>query len=154
MSGAPAPDAPASAQVHASKSHPGILRRLAAMAYELALLTGVLFFATCLFLALGQGLEETWRRPLLQLVVIGVGGIYFTWFWIHGGQTLPMKTWHLRLVDAGGGPVAPGKALARYLLACVLIPAGGIAILWALVDSDRQFLHDRLAGTRIANARD
>jgi uncharacterized RDD family membrane protein YckC len=123
------------------------------MAYELLLLFGVLFIATYLFLALGQALEETWRRPLLQVEVIGVCGIYFTWFWGHGGQTLPMKTWHLRLVDAGGAAVSPKKAFARYLLACVLIPAGGIAILWALVDRDRQFLHDRLAGTRIVSTR-
>jgi uncharacterized RDD family membrane protein YckC len=28
----------------------------------------------------------------------------------------------------------------------------GAGILWALVDRDRQFLHDRLAGTRIVNS--
>jgi len=148
---APAAGARMSTQGQAGAPYAGILRRLAGMAYELLLLSGVLFVATCLFLVLGQAVGELWRRPLLQIEVIGVSGIYFTWFWGHGGQTLPMKTWHLRLVDAGGGAVSPRKALARYLLACVLIPAGGIAILWALVDRDRQFLHDRFAGTRIVS---
>ena len=30
-------------------------------------------------------------------------GIYFVWFWSRG-QTLAMKTWHIRLVDAQGRP--------------------------------------------------
>ncbi len=119
------------------------------MAYELLLLLGVLFAFTYLFLIPGLVLDETWRRPLLQISALTVCGIYFVWLWRHGGQTLPMKTWHLRLVSAGGGPVTVRQAVARYVLACVLIPAAGIGVLWALLDSDRQFLYDRLAGTRL-----
>ena len=65
---------------------------------------------------------------------------YFLWCWLRGGQTLAMKAWHIRLVD-----VTPRKALLRFLLALPFLP---ISILWALFDRDRQFLHDRLAGTR------
>ena len=151
MGDAPAPVAPASAQASTSTSRPGILRRLAAMAYEMLLVCAVLFVATCLFLVFGRAVDEAWRRPLLQALLLGAGGLYFTWFWVHGGQTLPMKTWNLRLENAAGGPVTPARALARYVFACIFIPAGGIAILWALADRDRQFLHDRLAGTRLVS---
>ena len=46
--------------------------------------------------------------------------------------------------------VTPRKAVLRFLLALTLLP---LSILWALVDRDRQFLHDRLAGTRLIDAR-
>ena len=55
-----------------------------------------------------------------------------------------MKAWHIRLVG-----VTPGKAMLRFLLALAFLPA---SILWALFDRDGQFLHDRLAGTRLVNA--
>lgn len=144
-----AASAPAVEPAPADPVTPGLLRRLAGMLYESLLLLGVLFASVLLFLVLTQTLDETWRRPLLQVWVLAVCGFYFTWLWRHGGQTLPMKTWHMRLVSRNGGPVTTHQALARYLLACLLIPPGGIGILWALVDPDGQFLYDRLAGTRI-----
>ncbi len=71
---------------------------------------------------------------------------YFLWCWLRGGQTLAMKAWHIRLID-----VTPLKALTRLVLAAVLVPTG-ISLVWSLFDRDRQFLHDRLAGTRLVNA--
>ena len=73
---------------------------------------------------------------------------YFLWCWLRGGQTLAMKAWHIRLVAPGRASVPPGKALLRFVLAALLVPSG-IGILWALFDPERQFLHDRLAGTRL-----
>jgi uncharacterized RDD family membrane protein YckC len=69
---------------------------------------------------------------------------YFLWCWLRGGQTLAMKAWHIRLVG-----VTPARAIMRFLL-LALLP---VSIAWALFDRDRQFLHDRLAGTRLVNAK-
>ena len=76
-------------------------------------------------------------------------GYYFTWFWTHGGQTLAMQTWKMRLVTADGSSVTKKQALTRYVFALIGIFLFGAGIIWALFDRDRQFLHDRLAGTRI-----
>ena len=59
-----------------------------------------------------------------------------------------MKTWRMRVVTEDGEPLSPGRAFRRYLLA---IPGmlSGISLLWPVFDKERQFLHDRLAGTRI-----
>ena len=59
-----------------------------------------------------------------------------------------MKTWRMRIVTAEGGALTAGRAFKRYLLA---VPGmlSGFSLLWAPFDRDRQFLHDRLAGTRI-----
>jgi len=45
------------------------------------------------------------------------------------------------------------RALHRYVLATLGLFALGLGFLWALVDRDRQFLHDRLAGTAIVDLR-
>ncbi|RJG00769.1 RDD family protein [Noviherbaspirillum sedimenti] len=146
-------------------------RRLASMLYEGMLLFGVLFIAGWLFSTLLQQRHALYLRHAQQIWLLLVMGIYFVWFWIHGGQTLAMKTWHIRLVSADGKPLRVWRAIMRYLLAwlwflpglalasvlgahawmLVLIPALNM-LLWALatyLDPQRQFLHDRLAGTRL-----
>jgi uncharacterized RDD family membrane protein YckC len=74
---------------------------------------------------------------------------YFVWFWTHGGQTLPMKTWKVQLVMKDGGRVTLPIALFRWILLISGFGLVGIHLLWALIDPDRQFLHDRLVGTRL-----
>lgn len=144
---------------------------MASMVYEAMLMFGVLFISGWLFSTLLQQRHALYLRGVLQDWLFFVIGIYFVWFWTHGGQTLAMKTWHIRLVSADGGPVKWKQALGRFLLCwiwilpglaaawalgaknwmLIMIPALNV-LLWALtvyLDPDRQFLHDRIAGTRI-----
>lgn len=76
---------------------------------------------------------------------------YFIWCWLNGGQTLPMKTWRLRLISADGLPLRPLQAVLRYLIAWPSIMCLGLGLLWVFFDKDRRFLHDRLAGTKIVS---
>jgi uncharacterized RDD family membrane protein YckC len=117
------------------------------MLYEAMLLFAVAFFAAWLFFFASGGRDATagWLRYALQLFIGAVFAAYFLWCWLRGGQTLAMKAWHIRLVD-----VTPRKALLRFVLALMLFPA---SIVWALFDRDRQFLHDRLARTRLVSVR-
>ncbi|WP_164932071.1 RDD family protein [Janthinobacterium sp. 17J80-10] len=141
------------------------------MLYESMLLFGVLFIAAWLFSTLLQQRHALYLRHAQQLWLVLVTGAYFVWFWTHGGQTLAMKTWHIRLVDKNGAAVPAWRAILRYLLAWLwFLPGLGLAaalgaatwmlmlipalnlLLWAVaiyLDPQRQFLHDRLAGTRL-----
>jgi uncharacterized RDD family membrane protein YckC len=132
----------------AADAAPSILRRLASMLYEFFGMFAIGFLATWLFqFAAGTLVLEGWRRHLLQLFILGVFAIYFLWCWLRGGQTLAMKTWRIRVVAKDGHrPLAPAAALARFFYALLLVPTL-IGICWAMVDRDRQFLHDRLAGS-------
>ena len=154
-------------------------RRLAAVAYEALLLVALLFFATFALSAIvppgrvdgsqALGLPDLTTRVLLFCALFAVAALYFVWSWTGGRRTLPMKTWRMRVVDRAGGPLTYKTALARYLAGWIG-PAlalatyvtmkpyglGGVAIvplvlnyLAAFVDPDKQFLHDRIAGTRI-----
>jgi uncharacterized RDD family membrane protein YckC len=127
---------------------PGLPRRLASMVYEAVLLFAVGFFAAWLFFFASGGRDATAgaTRHLLQLFIGLMFAAYFLWSWLRGGQTLAMKAWRIRLVD-----VTPARALMRFALAVLLVPTL-VSIVWSLFDRDRQFLHDRIAGTRLTNA--
>ena len=115
------------------------------MVYEAVLLFAVAFFAAWLFFFVSGGKDATHGglRYALQLFIFTVFAAYFLWCWLRGGQTLAMKAWHIRVVD-----ITPAKALLRLVLAALLFP---VSVVWALFDRDRQFLHDRLAGTRLVS---
>src|SRR4051812_33838713 len=115
------------------------------MLYESLLLFAVAFFAGWLFFFVSGGRDATagWLRYALQAFIVVVFAAYFLRCWLRGGQTLAMKAWRIRLVD-----VTPGKALLRFVYAVILVPTG-LSVLWIFFDKDRQFLHDRLAGTRL-----
>ena len=100
---------------------------------------------TTLFGTIAEGIP----RLLLQGLSICVISAYFLWCWTHGGQTLAMKTWRIRVVDRHGRPLSMGIASLRFLLACAGLLLGGLGLWWALLDRDGLFLHDRLAHTRL-----
>ena len=124
-------------------------RRLGAMLYE-SLVVFAILLATFLFpqvvlsgFGMHLGGKAMWLHVFLVLMA------YFVWCWLHGGQTLPMKTWKLKLVDRDGAPLRPLQAILRYMAAWPSIMLFGIGLFWALFDRDGQFLHDRIAGTLI-----
>jgi uncharacterized RDD family membrane protein YckC len=137
-----------SAEAVPADAAPSIPRRLASMVYESILLFAVAFLGTWLFqFAAGTFQIDGWRMTLLQFFLLGLFAIYFLWCWLRGGQTLAMKTWRIRLVKKDGhGPLPPKAALLRFVYALLLVPTL-VGLFWAMVDRDRQFLHDRLAGS-------
>ncbi|MBI2276872.1 MAG: RDD family protein [Dechloromonas sp.] len=133
---------------------PGIGRRLASMLYEGLVVFSILLIGFWLPQALLSGIGLGFSARGLWLHVFVLLMLYFLWFWLNGGQTLPMKTWKLKLANPDGSPPRPAQALLRYLAAWPSILLFGIGILWALADKDKQFLHDRIAGTRIVSSTD
>jgi uncharacterized RDD family membrane protein YckC len=123
--------------------------RLAAMVYELLLVVAVLFIASFVFIRIGGDAQTGWHRDLFRLFLLGMLFAYFYAFWRRSGQTLAMKTWRIRLVDLDGRLLHFRQAALRFVLALLGISLLGVSIIWALFDRDRQFLHDRLAKTRL-----
>ena len=123
------------------------------LVYEGILLFAVLFVASYLFLGLARDAQIGFARVLFQIYLLSVCGAYFVFCWTRTGQTLPMKTWRMRVVTQAGEALGMGRAFCRYLFA---VPGvlSGISLLWAPFDTERQFLHDRLAGTRIVRVRE
>lgn len=127
----------------------GLWPRFAAMVYESVLLVGLVFIGDLLFLKLFGDGTRGWMRHGQQLWLAGLCGLYFVYCWSRSGQTLGMKTWGLEVRNADGSHLDVPRAALRYSLALAGLLAAGFGFLWALLDRDRQFLHDRLLGTRI-----
>lgn len=129
----------------------GLGRRALALIYETLLLAAVLFAGALPMLMLMQEVDAPLARLALQLYLLALCGVYYIWQWLHGGQTLPMKTWRVKLIARDGGPLTMRHGIYRYLFALAGLALFGAGFLWALFDHDKQFLHDRLAGTKIVN---
>jgi uncharacterized RDD family membrane protein YckC len=142
------------------------------MAYESLIVAAILLVASLAFMGATTSRLEGPARHLFQAYLFLVLGLYFVWCWRRGGQTLPMKAWKLRVVRRDGGRLDTPRAVLRYVLAALALGAstvaaavlwrepgarlawlalapGALTILWSLVDAERQFLHDRLAGTKL-----
>ena len=125
------------------------VRRILCLSYEALLLFAVLWCAALPLELLENALSLPHNRTLHQLYFVCVAGVYFVWQWTRGGQTLAMKTWRLRLVDIRGQHTTVQQAIIRYVGALAGTVCFGLGFLWALYDREGDFLHDRLAGTRI-----
>ena len=126
-----------------------LARRFAAMFYDALLLAAVLFLAFIPFVALFGDLAQHGYNPLSTLYMVAVALLYFGWQWTHGGQTLGMKTWKIRVVTMEGGAVEWRQATVRFFVAMVSWAALGLGFVWGLRDPDCLTWHDRASGTRV-----
>jgi uncharacterized RDD family membrane protein YckC len=123
--------------------------RIAVMVYESLLVIAVVFVASFVILPVVGDLAKAWQKHLFQGYLLLVLFAYFAAFWLRSGQTLAMKTWRVQLVRADGQAMTLKLAWCRFVLALLGFTAAGLGLAWAWVDRDRQFLHDRLLGTRL-----
>ncbi len=131
----------------------GLMKRLAAAAYDWLLVLGIIMVASVPLVAmLGDAIQP--GNLLYQISLIGIAGIFFCWFWSHGGQTLGMRAWRLSLIAADGGKVSLGQALLRYGCAWISLLPAGLGFWWALLDRQNRCWHDCWSGTRLVQLPD
>lgn len=149
---------------------------MAAFLYEGVVLFGVVMVVGLVFGIATQQRHAMHGREGLQAALFLALSLYFIWFWTHGGQTLAMKTWHVRLVSDKGGPLSLKQALLRFMaswlwfapsLLCAWLlgwhqsrllygALGGWMLVYALLGlltRQKQFVHDALCGTRLIDNR-
>ncbi len=138
--------------------HPGLLRRLAAIFYDAWLIAALWLLGATADAAIRSALGGTPGQGshwLLQVYLVAAPVAFYSWFWTHGGQTLGMRAWRLRLVSADAGPVTLRQALLRCAAAVLSCLAFGLGYWWILFDPDKAAWHDRLSGTFVVlTARD
>jgi uncharacterized RDD family membrane protein YckC len=157
---------------------PSLMRRMASFVYEGLLLFGIGLIPGAigaLFVALTGHQHPLQSDTALRAITLLIYAVYFSWFWSARGQTLPMQTWHIRVVTATGAPLTQPRALARFVASCawfapaaalsainhwtrwqgltaIAIGVVGYALL-ALLHPQRQFWHDAVCGTRLIDTR-
>lgn len=141
--------APGAATGQSTAQFASLGRRFLALIYEALILAAVVLAGALPAVMVTQSWPPLAARTALQFWLLVLCGAFYGWQWCATGQTLPMKTWHMKLVTVDGSPLNRRRALARYLAALGGLLMLGLGFLWAFIDRDRQFLHDRLAGTRV-----
>lgn len=142
------------------------------MLYEALLLISVEMLAIAVYMLATLNSQHPVAKEGMKAWLFLVTAAYFIWCWTNTGHTLAMKTWRIKVVKPGHQRLPVRTAAIRFLLAwgwflpaLLVIRAFGLhgkgeialvflagIVAWAmtaLFDKDRQFLHDRLAGTRL-----
>jgi uncharacterized RDD family membrane protein YckC len=176
---------PESISVSLTPAVPGLFRRMAAGCYDALIMLAICIVATLLIVPFvhERGFDAFYARHtglklLYQLGLLSLGYAFFGGFWTHGGQTIGMRAWKLRVVCLDGAPMDWYRALIRYLSMLIpwllllgsefLINANGqpgigvytviavvifilafAAFVWPALDPRHLAWHDHLSGTRL-----
>jgi uncharacterized RDD family membrane protein YckC len=150
----------------------GILRRLCALFYDTLLVIAVIFIA---FQPLPLIDELVKVFPFIQILkslyLLIVWFLSLGWFWTHGGQTVGMKAWRMKLLRENGERLAWPHAMIRFsvsngffLLILLLIGndlistkfalmiavvAISVGFLWMVFDKQGRAWHDILSRTQL-----
>ncbi len=127
----------------------GLIRRLAAAAYDLLLLTAMLFVIGMITVAFNQGKEFniSYSIPLFGL-------LFFGFFWTKGGQTLGMRAWRIALMTEQGERVNWKQSSIRYMAAGLSLVCGGMGFFWSWIDKDKRTWHDMLSKTYLVHTKE
>jgi len=133
-----------------TSSVPGFLRRMAAVFYDAMLLLAVLFFATALILPFNKGEAFSANQLFYPAYLLFVSFVFYGWFWTHGGQTLGLRAWQLRLSSEDEQAVSWSRAALRFLCAILSWACFGLGFIRCLFDKNGQAWHDSLSKTRLS----
>lgn len=124
-----------------------LLRRLAAAVYDGLLLAALWFCAAALVIAVRGGPIPA-LNLWFELYLLVLGFLFCGWFWTHGGQTLGLRAWRLRVIANGGNTLNWRRSLARYLFA---VPSwlSIVGICWSLLDSRGRAWHEIASGSKL-----
>ena len=136
--------------------HTGLFRRLFAIFYDIFLLIAILFIVSAIATALNHGTaidSNNTIYPLFVLIIFVLSYLYFAWFWIHGGQSLGMKTWQIQLQSSDDNQIGWKTTSIRFVMAIISWAVFGIGFLWALFDKKNRCWHDLISKTILIDLR-
>lgn len=128
---------------------PSLLTLGACLVYEALVIIALSFACALSFVLIFGDATHGVKRIFLQLFLWIAVGMYFVWCWHKSGQTLAMQTWKLKLLNQDAQLLSVKMARLRYVLATASLLLLGLGFLWAIVDSEHLFLHDRLLRNKI-----
>lgn len=128
---------------------PGLLRRLAAIVYDLLLLLAVLFAATAMLLPVNGGEAFSSRQVFFPLYLLAISFFFYAWFWTHGGQTLGLRAWKIKVLTFDHAPINWQQALVRFIAAIVSWAVLGLGFWWIIFDKNQRSWHDKLSKTAL-----
>lgn len=120
----------------------GLLRRLAAIAYDTFIVTGLLLIAAAVASPFGRGDQQAFRDPLFTLYLMAVWFLYMTICWRYGGMTVGMRAWRIRILPDLGRELSWKICISRFLSSLVSAAILGIGLIWPVFDREKRCWHD------------
>ncbi len=130
-------------------SAPSLLRRLAAVIYDFFLLLALWFLATALLLPLNKGQAFSSEQLFYPLYLLAVSFAFYGWFWTHGGQTLGLQAWKIKVQTLEQQPITWKQAFVRFSAAILSWSVCGLGFIWILFDKNNCAWHDHLSKTML-----
>ena len=137
-------------------AYAGLFRRLFAIFYDAFLLAAILFIVSGFATAFNQGKAietDSTFYPLYVFILFSLSYLYFAWFWIHGGQSLGMKTWRIQLQSTCDNKITWKTTTIRFICAIFSWSFFGLGFLWALFDKKNRCWHDLISKTVLIDLR-
>jgi uncharacterized RDD family membrane protein YckC len=125
---------------------PGFLRYFAVIIYDIFLLVALLFFATAILLPFNGG-KAISNHIFYSLYLLLVSFLFYGWFWTHGGQTLGLKAWKIKVLTESHGLMGWQQAFIRFIVAITSWSILGLGFAWSLVDKKQRSWHDLASKT-------
>ena len=124
-------------------------RRVLVIIYDSILLAAVLIFTSLpIIIPFKITIEHTFY-PLYIIYIYFIAFIFFAWNWTHGGQTLGLKTWKIKLIADSGKNVTWKQSFLRYIGSLICWLSCGIGFLWCYTNKDRLAWNDIISKTRL-----
>jgi uncharacterized RDD family membrane protein YckC len=118
----------------------------------LLLLAALFVCFTLVVLALRVGAAVPPGSVWFPLCLLGIAIAFFCGSWSHGGQTVGMRAWKVRVVRADGAPLDWPLAIARFAAAVVGLLPAGLGFWWCWLDAEKRGWHDLWTRTRVVHA--
>ncbi|MCF6202045.1 MAG: RDD family protein [Methylococcaceae bacterium] len=128
---------------------PGFFRHIAIIIYDGLLLLALLFLATAIVLPFNNGEAFSASQYFFPIYILCVSFVYYGWFWTHGGQTLGMKTWKIRIRTHDNQAISWLLSLKRFSLAIISWGVVGLGFFWKIIDKKHYTFHDRFSKTAL-----
>ena len=141
--------------INTQPRYAGLFRRLFAIFYDCFLLLAILFVVSAIATALNHGKAVEpgdALYPIFVIVIFTLSYLYFAWFWIHGGQSLGMKTWRVQL-QSEGKAIDWKIAAIRFFSAIISWGVFGLGFIWSLFDKKNRGWHDMISKTVLIDLR-
>lgn len=120
------------------------------MLYDLLLLIALLFIATALLLPFNSGEAATSSQLwFYRIYLFAISFFFYGWFWTHGGQTLGLRAWKIKVLTLDKQVISWPQAALRFVFAVLSWLVLGCGFLWMLIDKNKRSWHDHLSKTTI-----
>ncbi len=128
--------------------HAGLFRRLAALVYDLFLVVAIWFAIAGIGVSLngGEAMPSWINHYLLFPALIISTFVFYFWFWTHGGQTLGMRAWRLKLLNDQKQTPSFSQCLKRFAIAVLSL---GLGFLLAPFHPQKKSLQDWISETQV-----